>query len=52
MSIINMIGKGPIRPLNEHENFHFVYAQNIQMNSENYEANGYGHDLDLLIDLH
>ena len=38
--------------LKEHENIHFDNAQDIHMSSENYEENGYEHDLDMLIISH
>ena len=42
-------GGGVIWPLNEHEN---NVSKQIYMSSKKYEANGYEHDLDLIITLH
>ena len=39
-------------PLKERENVHFDNEQDICLSPENYEANGDGHNLDLLIILH
>jgi hypothetical protein len=50
--IVNMIGGGLVWPLDEHKDLHFNIELNIHMNFKSYEANGYGHDLDLLIILH
>jgi len=36
-----------VRPLNKHKNLHFDYEWIIHMSCNNYEANGYGHTLDL-----
>ena len=51
---VNMIGGGgqPIWPVNEHENLHFGNEWDVHMNSNYHEANGYGHNLDLLIISH
>ena len=45
-------GEEPIRAINEHENFHFDYEEDIQMSSENYRVNGYKHESDLRIISH
>ena len=47
-SIVNIVG-GPIWPLREHKNLHLDNKTNIHKSFEDYEANGYKHDLDLLI---
>ena len=57
-STINMIclggGKGAegggahARPLKEHKNLDFANEGDIHMSSENYETNGYRHNLTLL----
>jgi hypothetical protein len=39
-----------MRSFNERKKLHFYNEHNIHMSSKNYEGNGYGHDLDLLID--
>ena len=41
--------QGLIWPLNEPKNLHFDNESDIHMSSKNYEANGYGQDLDLPI---
>jgi hypothetical protein len=46
-SMVNMI-RGPIWPLNEHENPHFDKESDIHMSSKVYEPNGYGYDVALL----
>ena len=38
--------------LDAHETFHFDIEKDIHMSSNDYEANGYGQSLDLLIILH
>ena len=47
-AIVNMIGGGPISPLNKHGKLYFNY-KDIYMRSQNYEANGYRRSMDLLI---
>jgi hypothetical protein len=47
-SIIIVVGE-IVWPLNEDENLHFDDAQDIRMNSKNYEENEYNLDLNLLI---
>lgn len=42
----------PTWPLNGHENTHSDKEQDTRTSSNNYEANGYMYDLDLLIILH
>ena len=44
-----MTGEAPIRSLSEHKYAHFDNEQGTHMTLGIYEANGYGHDLDLLI---
>ena len=56
-SIVNIIVGGGgdkelIWLLNEHMNLHFDNVWNIHMSSKNYQANGYMHNLDLLIISH
>ena len=50
-SIVNMM-EGPIWPVNEQGNLHFDNKWDFHMSFDNYEANGYMHDLDLLIISH
>ena len=50
-SVVNIIG-GSIWPVYEHKNLRFDDEKDIHMDFKNCEANGYGHDLDLLIILH
>ena len=53
-STIDVIGggRGSIRPLNEHNNLHFDDTKANHVSFEMYEANGYMHNLDLLIISH
>ena len=48
-SIVNMTGHLTNRDFNRHENLQFDNEADSRMSSENYQANGYGHDMDLLI---
>ena len=44
--------RGPVWPLNEHENLHFENEYDIHLSSKNYEATGYRRNLDFLIISH
>jgi hypothetical protein len=50
-SVVNMI-EGSCMTITDHESLHFDNELDIHMSSENYEANDYGHNLDLLIISH
>ena len=53
-SIVNIIGgRGPIRPLSKYDNLHFENEDDLHLSSKKFEANDYGHDLEVLtIDSH
>jgi hypothetical protein len=48
-SIVNMTGHLTNRDFNRHENLQFDNEADSRMSSENYQANGYGYNMDLLI---
>ena len=48
-SIVNMTGHLTNRDFNRHENLQFDNEADSHMSSENYQENGYGHDMGLLI---
>ena len=50
-AIVNMIG-GPTWPPIECKNPHFVDELDIHRKFKNYEANDYGHNLDMQVILH